>query len=222
MPGQTSTMAVLSTTRSSSSSCRSSSRTSPTSSGLVSSEAAFICHRALPPTSTSHRCIRSLALGFFFTSTGAGTITTPDHNNYMPLRFVPLRPSSSPRRRRRRVMLADLVDGDGLPILQRPPRRGDPPDQEPYPEAVRVQPHHRRGRRPPAPARQRPPAKALRVRVAHRRRPPVLQPGQRRRRPLHDVAELLPGGSDVQPARLHGGADSGGRRCVRRARGPAG
>jgi hypothetical protein len=25
-------------------------------------------------------------------STGAGTITTPDHNNnYMPLRFVPLR-----------------------------------------------------------------------------------------------------------------------------------
>uniref|UniRef100_A0A0E0B720 DUF295 domain-containing protein n=1 Tax=Oryza glumipatula TaxID=40148 RepID=A0A0E0B720_9ORYZ len=60
----------------------------------------------------------SLALGFFFTSTGAGTITTPDHNNYMPLRFVPLRPSSSPRRRRRRVMLADLVDGDGLPILQ--------------------------------------------------------------------------------------------------------
>ncbi|EEC81799.1 hypothetical protein OsI_25519 [Oryza sativa Indica Group] len=64
-------MAVLSTTRSSSSSCRSSSRTSPTSSGLVSSEAAFICHRALPPTSTSHRCIRSLALGFFFTSTTA-------------------------------------------------------------------------------------------------------------------------------------------------------
>ncbi|BAT09574.1 Os10g0103622, partial [Oryza sativa Japonica Group] len=64
--------------------------------------------------------------------------------------------------------------------------------------------------------------RALRVRVAHRRRPPVLQPGQRRRRPLHDVAELLPGGSDVQPARLHGGADSGGRRCVRRARGPAG
>ncbi|EEC71584.1 hypothetical protein OsI_03960 [Oryza sativa Indica Group] len=55
------------------------------------------------------------------------------------------------RGRRRFAHLAGLLlPRGGVP--QRPPRHGDPPDQEPYPEAVRVQPHHRRGRRPPAPA----------------------------------------------------------------------
>uniref|UniRef100_A0A0E0M4X6 F-box domain-containing protein n=1 Tax=Oryza punctata TaxID=4537 RepID=A0A0E0M4X6_ORYPU len=80
---------------------------------LVSSEAALICHRALAPTSTSNRCIRTLALGFFFTLIGTAT---PDH--HQPPRFVPLRPSASSRRRVMLPCLADLVDGEGLPILQ--------------------------------------------------------------------------------------------------------